>query len=140
MKRWQIGMAILGIGASAVGLSAVATNPGPEAYEEFAAEQLARYLTEKCREVAADTAEREGPAQFLGRILQAQGSCSSLVGSSESFLRGAISEGTERQNYLFLSVYRTELSTPRFIPGASTYQFETIGLYRSFLVRRAEQQ
>ncbi len=129
MKRWQIGAAIVGAGLSAVGLSAAVTNPGPEAYEEYASEQLATYLTDKCREA---TAESEGFVKLL------QGSCGNLVRAGRPFLQDAISQGTDRQNYLFLSVYRTELAAPEFIPGAPKYRFETIGFYQVFVTRKAE--
>ena len=161
MKRWQIGVAILGAGAAAVGLSAIATNPGPKAYEDYALEQLTDYLTTECRALAADAqgraklleglAQSDGPAKLLSKLASSladsegltellQGSCSSLIDASQPVLQRAISDGTERRNYWLFSLYRTELSAPKFIPGAPSYQFETVGLYRSLITIDAKQQ
>lgn len=139
MKPWQIGTAIAGAGLAAVGISAIATNPGPEAYEAYAAARLATVLTSECEDLA-----RKEDVPGWAKVLQGalQGRCSTLVERTQPALQRAIADNTERRNYLFLSVYRTELAVPELIPGQSGYRLEaeTIGLYRNFIIRKAEQK
>ena len=139
MKPWQIGAAIAGVGLAAVGISAIATNPGPAAYEEYAVEKLAVVLSKECQ-TWAQKDKGDGWVGLLQKVLQ--GGCPRLVESSKPWLRGVVAENTQRQNYLILSVYRTELSVSELIPGLSDYELEaeTIGIYRRFFIIKAEQK
>ncbi|PSP03815.1 MAG: hypothetical protein BRC54_11875 [Cyanobacteria bacterium SW_7_48_12] len=104
----------------------VLTNPGREAYESYAVEQLTSYLKESvCPEAS----------QELGEFLQRQ--CSTLVDVGRPQIQQIISETTERQNLIFFSIYRTNLSVGSF---SRAYKFETVGAFQTFFTYEAQQQ
>ncbi|MBI4784480.1 MAG: DUF4359 domain-containing protein [Oscillatoriophycideae cyanobacterium NC_groundwater_1537_Pr4_S-0.65um_50_18] len=120
------------LGLVLVGLAAATalTNPDQAAYERFAAQKLGEYLQE-------DTCAKAGIA------LQAP--CNSLVKSNQSQIQNLISANTQRQNFLFLSIYKTDLVPgellPDFLSGAlPSYHFETAGILSSFHVYKVEKQ
>jgi Domain of unknown function (DUF4359) len=116
MKQWQIvllGMlATLGVG----GLMAL-TNPELGAYEEYAVEQLGNQAREKC-----DLAP-----SGLGVLFQ--GTCQVAVDNFKPQLRTLVSESSNRQNLVFFSIYRSDLSIPVVNLGIKV---ESIGMFNHF--------
>lgn len=102
------------------------TNPSQRSYEEFAVQQLTQYLK---KDVCA-----KAPKAFENFL---QRNCSVLVDSSRPQMQQIIAETTQRQNFIFFSVYRTELFINPFIPA---YNFETVGAFQSFYIYTAEKQ
>jgi len=103
-------------------------------------------LTDECQEWAQKDKESEdGLTKFLKGALQS--GCPQLVDSSRPLLRTVVAENTQRQNYLFLSIYRTELSVDEVIPvsgaipGLQNYQLEaeTLGIFRQLITFKAKQ-
>ncbi|MDX2100675.1 MAG: DUF4359 domain-containing protein [Leptolyngbyaceae cyanobacterium bins.59] len=112
----------------AVGLVAgmVVTNPGNSAYEDFAVGQLSRHLKgQVCVQM---------PTVF-GNSLQEQ--CTAVVDSNRSHIKQVIVQNTQRKNFLVFSLYRTNLDVGSVLPS---YQFETIGIFWTFHVLKAEQR
>lgn len=115
------GVALVGLG-SAMAL----TNPGRDTYEQYAVEQLTTYLkSEACTQVP----------KVFGVFLQRQ--CKSLVDTGRPQIQQIISETTQRQNFIFFSIYRTNLEIGPFLPA---YHFETLGIFEKFYIYQAEEQ
>ena len=101
----------------------VLTNPGQSDYEEYASDQLVYYVKDR---VCYD----RGVAVLLQRY------CQTLVDSSRKQLGHFLSQKTERNNYLFFSIYKTDLFVPGLFPR---YQFETIGILENFYTYESDQ-
>ena len=117
------------IGAAALaglGVAMAMTNPSQPVYEEYAQQQLTQYLKE---DVCAQL-----PKAFESLL---QRNCANLVDSSRPRLQQIIAEGTKRQNFIFFSIYTTDLSINRLIPA---YHFETVGAFHKFYIYTAEKQ
>jgi hypothetical protein len=83
--------------AGAVGLAS--TNPGPDAFEEFAGDQLTRLLTE-------ELCEPDGLPMVLRLVIR---DCAGLVHSQRRTLGRLALEHTRRRNLGVASLYRTDL-------------------------------
>lgn len=125
MKRNLLMYAIAAV-LAAVGIGMAASNPAPEAYDDYATEQLTTYLK--------DNACTQAP-NVLGEFLQTQ--CAALLEDNQEQIRRLIANNTDRQNWLLLSVYKTDLSISDLLPS---YHFETIGVFGNLYTYKAEQQ
>lgn len=117
------------IGAAALaglGVVMATTNPSQGNYEVFAVQQLTAYLKKDVCTQAPNIFEN-----FLRR------NCGILVDASRPQIQQIISETTQRQNFVFFSIYRTDLFVNSFIPA---YQFETVGAFQNFYIYAAEKQ
>lgn len=111
--------------AGAIALTA--TNPTSEDYETFAVEQAKDYLkTEVCPE----------KLPLIGNALEEE--CQTFLDSeaAQPQLRAVIASGTDRQNFVLFSLYRTELAIDTlfpFIPRGlvPAYEIKSVGLARS---------
>lgn len=112
-------LSFLGIGAFiCLGSVMVATNPGQDVYETYATQQLVTYLDEQ---VCA-----KAPTTFgLNR------DCRSLLQSHRSQIQKIIADGTQQRNFVFFSIYTTELSVTSFLPK---YRVITLGVFDQFLI------
>jgi hypothetical protein len=126
MKSLKIGGYV--IGGILVGLAAAmaVTNPGQAAYEDYAAKQLTAYLKSNACTQAPNV---------LGNLLQNQ--CAQLLDKNQSQIRRLIANGTDRQNFLFLSIYKTDLSISQLLPS---YHFETVGAFQTLHTYKAERR
>jgi hypothetical protein len=77
----------------------VLTNPGPEAFEDFAADQLVDLLT---RDLCSD-----GGLPMLMRVVVRD--CAGLVRSQRTPLGAWARQGTRRRNFGLFSLYSTNL-------------------------------
>lgn len=122
MKKWKIVAIASGLAVAALGGIMAATNPQQPAYEVFATGALIDYAGENlCTKVPI--------------IGQAQ--CESLLRTNQTEIKRIIARGTERQNYIFFSVYVTDLSISTWLPS---YHFETVGLFGKFIVLKAREE
>lgn len=123
MQGLKAAMVVGGLVVSCVGVAMAATNPNQETYEAFATQKLIGYLDEKlCTKV---------PAEFS---LKAQ--CKSALQTNQLQIQSLVSKGTDRQNFIFFSVYKTHLSLSLLLPS---YQFETVGVFRQFHIYQAKE-
>src|SRR3712207_6010052 len=98
MKVLQIVAAIGGMALVGLGVAMALTNPSQETFEGYALEKLTTYLKdEACMQV---------PSVF-GNVLQRE--CKTLVDTGRPKIKQLISERTQRQNFIFFSIYRTNL-------------------------------
>ncbi|MGK7872561.1 MAG: DUF4359 domain-containing protein [Xenococcaceae cyanobacterium] len=125
MKVLKLMTAVAGIALAGLGGSMAVTNPGQKAYEHYAEEQLTVYLKENiCTQVS----------KGLGDLVQRQ--CNSLVDIGRPQFKQVISQKTERQNFVFFSIYQTDLSITSSLPS---YHFKTVGVFQNFYIYEAEQ-
>lgn len=135
MKALKIS-SFLAIGAiAAVGAALALTNPGREEYEDYAVRQLNRQLDDRiCRKAPV----------FLNDM------CGSFLENNEGILRTVVADGTQRQNFVVLSIYKTEISTETVlqevlppslsfsIDSAPVYEFESVGVLQRFFTYKVE--
>jgi hypothetical protein len=126
MKGLQIITTIAGITLAGVGVAMALTNPSQEEYEEFALQQFTVYIKENVCEKAPENFEN-----FLKR------QCSLLVETGSPQFKQLIAETTQRQNFIFFSIYRTDLSVSSFLPS---YHFESVGAFDNVYIYQAEKQ
>jgi hypothetical protein len=125
MKVLKIVAAIGGAAMVVLGAAMALTNPSQDTYEAYAVEQLTTFLKEEaCMEV---------PSVF-GNVLQRQ--CKTFVDTGRPQIQQIIAQTTERQNFIFFSIYRTNLAIGPVLP---VYHFETLGVFQNFYVYQAEQ-
>jgi len=109
-----------------LGVAMATTNPSQPAYEEYAVQRLTEYLKKDiCTKVP----------KLVENLLHRD--CSVLVDSNRSKIQKTVSTSTQRQNFLFFSIYRTNLAINPFIPF---YHFETVGVFQKFYTFMAEKQ
>ena len=117
------------IGAAALaglGVVMAVTNPSQAAYEEYAVQRLTESLKkDACTKV---------PKAFEDLL---QRNCALLVDSSRPQMQQIIAQTTQRHNFIFFTVYRTDLAVNPFIPS---YHFETLGVFQNFYTYAAEKQ
>ena len=94
------------------------TNPGGDKYENYASEELTKYLKQDvCEEVT----------QKVGKSLRTP--CQILIDTAQPQIKATISKNTQQQNFLLFSLYQTNLSLPSITPE---YYFSTIGIFERF--------
>ncbi len=114
------------VGLAALGVTMAKTNPSEVAYEEYAVQRLASYLkTDVCKKTT----------NFIEDLIRFN--CEKLVDQANPQMQEIINRTTERQNYIFFSVYRTNLQISSWIPS---YRFETVAAFDQFYTYTAEQQ
>ena len=124
IKSLQLSLGIGGIALAGLGGLMILTNPEQTAYEEYASDRLEYYLKENaCEEVE----------KGLGNLFP--GGCNSLVNRLSPQLQQFIAQKTERHNFLFFSIYTTDLSVHSLLPG---YHFETVGVLQNFYTYKGE--
>jgi uncharacterized membrane-anchored protein len=135
MKNFKVGAYLAGMVFVGLGVAMAVTNPNQEAYNQYAARRLAQYLQEE------ECVKIEDSVRDLCKLLERE--------QGQNLLRQLIASNTERQNYLLLSIYKTNLSTsdvlPSFLSGllslpSLSYQFETVGLFSNFQIYKAERE
>ncbi|MGA9380712.1 MAG: DUF4359 domain-containing protein [Phormidium sp.] len=136
MKSWNwnipqsLGTAIV----TGLLVSLAISNPSDSEYEEYATGQLTQYLQQNVCPQAP---------KIWGKSLKQE--CKRLVNSNQSEIKGLISQGTERYNFILFSIYKTELSITQvspFFPSdlLPSYHFGTLGVGHKFYIYQAEQQ
>ncbi|MCL1468340.1 DUF4359 domain-containing protein [Argonema galeatum] len=126
MKSLNILKSVGILALAGLGLSMALGNPSQSDYEEYALAQLTVYLKNNvCTEAP------KGFHNFLAR------QCTILVDTGRPKLKRIVAENTYQLNFIFFSIYRTELSISPFLPG---YRFGTVGAFQNFYIYQAEKQ
>jgi Domain of unknown function (DUF4359) len=114
MKPWQI--VLLGIlGLCGLGFL---TNPDRAAYEIYAVEQVGNLASDQCDRAPAG----------LGILIQRP--CRAAIAAYQPQIRPLIADTTTRQNWLFFSIYRSDISIPAVNFDG---RVESIGIFNHFL-------
>jgi hypothetical protein len=133
MKRLNLVLITLLAAIAGVGVAMAVTNPSQAEYEEYATRELSRYLRRESRNICSQVQVPDFLESIVGD--QCPQLLETLVRNNRDQLQALISEGTERQNYGVLSLYRTDLEVSPLLPG---YQFESVGVFRQFFTYKAE--
>ncbi len=129
MKLWQTTVSILGGAIALIGTGLAVTNPGPTAYEDFAVQELSRYLQANiCQELPPELRQFSEQCRSLG---------ATLLDTARPQLQNLIAQSTRRENYLLFSIYRTDFSAPPLPRG---YEFETVGVFGQFYIYQMVEQ
>ncbi|MCT7948855.1 DUF4359 domain-containing protein [Ancylothrix sp. C2] len=124
MKALKMAAGVAGVVFLGLGVLMAATNPSASAYEEYGTEKLTAYVKDNvCQKTV---------------ILQDQ--CASLVDSQQSEIQQVLAASTSRQDFIFFSIYKTDISVnaivpervKSFLPATPSYQFETFAVLQSF--------
>lgn len=126
MKSLRIVTYAGAVALAGLGVAMATANPNQLAYENYAVQMLTTYLKNDVCTKAPQVFEN-----FLQR------NCAVLVDSSRPQIRRIIAKSTQRQNFIFFSVYQTDLAVSELIPA---YHFETVGVFQTFYTYAAEQQ
>lgn len=110
------------------------TNPSQADYNTFAVTHLSGYLK-------AEVCTLELP--IVGRALRQE--CEKLVDMNQSPLQTLIVANTTRKDYVFFSLYRTELSPRQILPFLPddllpSYEAEAIGIFNQIHLYRAREK
>ena len=125
MKKAPL-LKIAGIALGTLGGLMVVTNPGPSAYENYATQELNSYLKEQ---VCSEMPEK------LQKLLQTR--CHDLVDMTNPQMLEMINQTTQRHNFLFFSIYETNLEFGSPLPQ---YSFQTLGIFSKFYTYEAEKR
>ncbi|WP_448561663.1 DUF4359 domain-containing protein [Trichothermofontia sp.] len=124
----------VGIGLIGGGVVLAMTNPSQADYNTFAVKHLSGYLkTEVCTV----------KLPLIGTALQPE--CEKLVDTNQPQLKVIIAANTQRKDYLFFSLYRTELSPQQILPFLPndllpSYEAKVIGILNTLHLYRAREQ
>ncbi len=133
MKISQIIGIVSGITVLSLGAIAIATNPTPQRYERYAGKTISTYLKDN----VCQNAENNLPKglQRMGDVFQNY--CKTLVEASQEQLGEIIGTQTSHQNFVFLSLYKTDIELPDPLPH---YSFDTVGAFNHFYTYRAQKR
>lgn len=117
--------------AAALGLGLVATNPGEEEFERFAADQITR--------AAEQELCQEGGLPMLARLIVRD--CPRLIAAQHDLFGRLALASTRRRNFGLLSLYRTDLGGQQLLPEWSIPRYSAITLAGAgrFLILRSNQ-
>jgi Domain of unknown function (DUF4359) len=116
MKGWQIVLLGIWAGCGLGGLMAL-TNPDRVAYENYAVERVGSLARDQCDRAPAG----------LGIVLQ--GPCRAAIDAFKPQIRPLLAASTTRQNFIFFSLYKSDISIPAVNFNA---RVESIGLFNNF--------
>jgi hypothetical protein len=122
MKGIKKTVSLGGLALVGLGIGMAVTNPKPSAYNDFAAKKLSQYL-------------QENVCDDVPNLLQKQ--CQNFANAGQDRFRKIAADTTERQNFIFFSIYETNISTP---PGIPSYHFATVGIFNQFRIYKAEEK
>ncbi|HEY9849273.1 MAG TPA: DUF4359 domain-containing protein [Leptolyngbyaceae cyanobacterium] len=126
MKSLNILKTVAIVALAGLGISMMASNPSQSEYEEYALAQLTDYLKNNvCKDVS----------KSLGKFALRQ--CTILVDTGRPRLKRIIADNTYQQNFIFFSIYKTDLTINPLVPS---YHFETVGAFQNFYIYQAEKQ
>ncbi|MCP9833786.1 MULTISPECIES: DUF4359 domain-containing protein [unclassified Cyanobium] len=110
---------LLGLTAVSAGLIGLAiTNPGPAAFEEFAAEKLTEMASK-------ELCQNEGLPLLARLLIQ---NCPELVRSQRKVLGRLARDNSRRYNFGLLSLYGTRLGGEKVLPNWSIPRYDAVTL------------
>lgn len=121
-KRVVVGLAVTAL--TTLGAVMAAMNPGQAAYEKYATQQVIKLLD-------------QGICQEAPKAFNLQRDCQFQLATHRSKIKQFIASNTEHQNFIFFSIYTTDVSVSAFLPS---YRVETVGAFRQFHLYDAAQE
>lgn len=118
-------VSLLGLGAIMAG-----TNPDRNAYQEYGTQKLTGYVKDNvCQKLP------------LGKD-----QCGGLLESKQAEIEQVIAQNTYRQDFIFFSIYTTDLSLTSLVPAQlrsmvptlPSYQFESVGVLQNFYTYKSQ--
>ena len=117
---------VVAVGLVVLGVTMAKTNPSQAEYEEYAMQQLTKYLkSDVCNKTP----------KMLENLIKLD--CDKLVDSASPQVRELVAATTERQDFIIFSIYYTDLKLNSWLPS---YTFESVGAFENFYTYSAEQQ
>ncbi|MEA5505444.1 DUF4359 domain-containing protein [Halotia wernerae UHCC 0503] len=113
-------------GLAVLGVTMAKTNPSQTEYEEYGVQRLTQYLKE---DVCNKT------PKLIESLIHSN--CQKMVDSANPRIKEVLALTTQRQDFIFFSIYRTDFKLSNWIPS---YRFETVGALNNFYTYTAEQQ
>ncbi len=98
------------------------SNPDRQAYEAYAVDRVGDLARDQCDRAPAG----------LGILLQ--GPCRAAIESFKPQIRPLLSATTNRQNFVFFSIYKSDISIPAVNLDAKV---ESIGMFNNFFTYKA---
>lgn len=136
MKQVKIWVAVGLVGIGGLCAAMAVSNPDQAAYEAYATQEISRYLNKSVCPQAP---------KLLGNSLKDE--CVALVAQNRPQMREIIAAHTERQNFIFFSLYKTDLSIDAFLPSnvffgslLPAYHFETVGIFQGLYTYKIERR
>jgi len=129
MKGLRVGAYLIGTLLVGIGLALVITNPDEDSYDQYATRQLTTYLKE-------NTCTK--PSGTFGNFLRQQ--CGALLEQNQKAIKQLISKHTQRQNFVVLSIYKTDLAIPELASVIPAYHFESVGAFQTFYTYKVEKR
>lgn len=135
MKNFKVGAYLAGIILLGLGVAMAVTNPNQETYNQYATLRLTQYLQEK------ECVKLDDSVRDLCKLLEQE--------QGQNLIKRLVADNTQRNNYLLLSIYKTDLSTRDVLPSflsnllslpTISYEFETVGLFGNFQTYKAKRQ
>lgn len=119
----KFGLALGLFAATSTGAAMAIMNPSEAAYEVYATQKVIKLLDQN---VCA-----EAPQAF-----NLKQDCKALLVSNRSYIQEFIANNTHRQDFLFFSLYTTDISVASFLPD---YRVEAVGAFRQFHIYQTAQ-
>ena len=99
------------------------SNPTVSEYEEFAIDELTRYLKkEGCNNLSSDLLSLKNPCESFLKL---------LIDTSKIELQKLIYQKTKSQNFILFTIYSTTLELPAPLPS---YEVQTLGVLKNFYI------
>ncbi len=118
MKYVQVGAIVGGVGLTALGIAMAMTNPNPAVYNAYAFTKLTELAKANCQKIP----------------LIKKSECLSFLNSYQNQIQKIISQKTDRQDFIFFSIYTTHLS----IPFLFSCDIKTLGIFQNLYTYSAE--
>jgi hypothetical protein len=121
MAQWQV-VPIGLLTVCGLGGMMMLTNPDRMAYEAYAVDRVGELAKDQCDRAPAG----------LGIVLQ--GPCRAAIESFKPQLKPLLAASTSRQNFMFFSIYKSDISVPAASLNAKV---ESIGIFNNFFTYKA---
>ncbi|AFZ04132.1 DUF4359 domain-containing protein [Calothrix sp. PCC 6303] len=121
------------IGLSLLGVAMFKTNPVESQYQDYAVSQISDYAKKNGCNKAPGFIERLTKIKIAVK-------CDEIINNAKPQIEDAIAATTQRQDFIFFSIYRTEFQFSSLIPALPSYKFESVGAFNNFYTYSAEKQ
>ncbi|MDX2232527.1 MAG: DUF4359 domain-containing protein [Leptolyngbyaceae cyanobacterium bins.349] len=115
-RKFLTGLGVIAV--TSMGAVMAVMNPSQATYETYATQKVVALIDQNICV--------EAPKSFNLRQ-----DCRSLIANNRSQIRQFIANNTSHQNFIFFSIYTTDVSVAAFLPN---YRVETVGAFQRFYI------